>query len=76
MYLRTCGSFKSANHKKRLGPQIANTQDVTFAEGPKSNRLVRSANLRICDLWNFFADHPPLDFTNNNNLLRVSVSCS
>ncbi len=32
MYLRACGSFKSANHKK-FGLQIANPQSVTFAEG-------------------------------------------
>ncbi len=31
-YLGTCGSFKST---KRLGPQIANPQNVPFAEGPQ-----------------------------------------
>ncbi len=51
MYLRTCGRFKSAktlgsenrkstnykfaNHRKILGPQIANPQSATFAEGPQ-----------------------------------------
>ncbi len=34
IYLRTSGSFKSAN-QKRFGPQIANPQIVTFAEGPQ-----------------------------------------
>jgi|688.fasta_scaffold168799_1 hypothetical protein len=32
MYLRTCGSFKSAN-KIKLGPRIANPQSASFAEG-------------------------------------------
>jgi hypothetical protein len=42
MYLRTCGSFTSANHK-RLGPQTANSRTSTFAEGSQilSNYFVR-----------------------------------
>jgi hypothetical protein len=32
MYLRTCESLKSANHKERMGPQIADPQSATFAE--------------------------------------------
>jgi hypothetical protein len=34
IYLRTGGRFKSANHKK-LGPQNANPQRVTSADGPQ-----------------------------------------
>ncbi len=56
IYLRTCGSFKSANHKK-LGPQKANPQRVTFAEGPQ---ILKSTNLRICDMRNLFTDPPTL----------------
>jgi hypothetical protein len=34
-----------------MGPQIANPQSATFAEGPKkSNKLKKSANLWILDL--------------------------
>ncbi len=51
--MRTCGSFKSANHKKRLSPQIANPQSATFGEIYKN---FKSANLRICDLRYLFAD--------------------
>ncbi len=35
MYLRTWGSFKSANHEKRLGTQIAHLQSATFAAEPQ-----------------------------------------
>jgi hypothetical protein len=40
-------NFKSANHNKKLGPQIANPLCVTFAENRKSNRLFKSRYLRI-----------------------------
>jgi hypothetical protein len=33
MGLRTCGSFKSANHNKDLALKSQNPQNVTFAEG-------------------------------------------
>jgi hypothetical protein len=59
MYLRTCGSFKSTNRKKRMGPQMANPQRVTFAEGPQI-LVIKSANFRICDLRNLLADRPAL----------------
>jgi hypothetical protein len=53
MYLWTCGSFKSANHKDYVGLQIANPRSSTFAEGHQIYKLFKSANLRICDLPNF-----------------------
>jgi hypothetical protein len=59
MHLRTCGSVKSAHHKK-LGPQITIPRSATFSEGREANKLFKSANLRICDLWNLFVDRPPL----------------
>jgi hypothetical protein len=31
-------------------PQIANPQNATFANGHQSNELLKSANLRICEL--------------------------
>jgi hypothetical protein len=51
-----CGiaEILSPQTRKRLGPQIANPQSVTFSEGPKS------AGLRISDLRNLFADRPVL----------------
>jgi hypothetical protein len=33
MYLQTCVNFKVRKLQKRLGPQIANLQSATFAEG-------------------------------------------
>jgi hypothetical protein len=41
-----------------LGPQIVNLRSATSAR--KSIKLLKSTNLRICDLWNLFADRPPL----------------
>ncbi len=38
--------------QKRLGPQYANPQSVTFV-GPKTNKLFQSASLRNCDLLNY-----------------------
>jgi hypothetical protein len=55
-------AFAKLVHKsqKILGPQSSNPQSVTFMEGPQSNKLFKSANLRICDLRTLFADRPPL----------------
>ncbi len=50
-----------------VGPQIANLQIATLAEGPKFNKLYKYANLLICNLPNLFADRPPL--TNSQNVL-------
>jgi hypothetical protein len=56
MYLRTCGSFKSAktaNHQKRLGPKIENPQDATFAESPQILQIIKAhkfADLRFAEL--------------------------
>ncbi len=58
MYVRACGSFKSANHKNDWGMQIANPRSASFAEGRKSNKLLKSA--KFADLRILFADRPPL----------------
>ncbi len=83
MYLRICGSFKSAiigpinrksaNSKKIYGPQIANLKIVTFAEGPQITKIL-SAYLRICDLRNLFEDRPPLMIIQGQAFLRSSDS--
>jgi hypothetical protein len=39
MYLRTCGCFKSANHKKDW-VQTANLLSSTFTEGPKIKQII------------------------------------
>jgi hypothetical protein len=39
---------------------VANQQIATFAEGPQIYKRIKSANFRICDLRNLFADRPPL----------------
>ncbi len=41
---------------KIYGPQIANQEIATFAEGSPIYKRMKSANLRICDLRNLFAD--------------------
>jgi hypothetical protein len=71
MHLRTCGSVKSAYHKI-LAPQIIIPQSATFLEGRKANKLFKSANLRICDLWNLFVDHPPW----YNITLHLQLMCA
>jgi len=54
MHLRTCGPQITKS------PKIANPQSVILRKVHKSNKLLNSANLRICDLRNLFADRPPL----------------
>jgi hypothetical protein len=41
-------------------PQITNPQSATFTECMQTNKLFKSANLRICDFRYIFADRPPL----------------
>ncbi len=66
---------------RRLCPQIANSQSVTFAEGPlrKSNKLFKSASLRICDLQSLFTNRPllpPMKTLPDENILIDDVSLS
>jgi hypothetical protein len=44
---------------KKIGPQIRKLSQFVR----KSNKLYKSANFRICDLRNLFADSPPLKIT-------------
>jgi hypothetical protein len=46
MCLQTCGSFKSANHKKYWVRKMRHLRKVR-----KSNKLFKSENLRICNTW-------------------------
>jgi hypothetical protein len=68
MSLRTCGVVSS---QKGLGPQITKSQStipqITKRLSPqvphlrkvrKYNKIYKSANFRICDLQNLFADRP------------------
>jgi hypothetical protein len=45
MYLRICGSFKSA---KKSYPLIANLQIITFAEGPW---IITDDQSNVLSLW-------------------------
>ncbi len=58
---RTCGSFKSTNHKK-IG--FANPKSAKclsqLRKVRKCNKLIKPKNLLSCDLLNLFADRPPL----------------
>jgi hypothetical protein len=36
---------------KKIGSAKLNPQSVTFMEGPQSNKLFKSANLRICGTY-------------------------
>jgi hypothetical protein len=56
MYLRTCGSVKSANHKKI---ESVNCKSAHLWKVCKSNKLFKSANFLLCDMRNLFADRPP-----------------
>ncbi len=59
MYLLTCGSFKSATHKKVRSANRKSAKS-NLRKVRKSSKLFRSAKLRICDLRNLFPDLPPL----------------
>jgi hypothetical protein len=59
--LRICGGFKSANKTWVRKAQIRKLPYLRKAR--KSNKLGKSANIRICDLRNLFADRPPKLFT-------------
>jgi hypothetical protein len=54
MFLRTCGSFKSAHHKKDWVRKSQLCKESHLRKVRKSNKLFMSANLR-----NLFADLPP-----------------
>ncbi len=47
---------------KIYGPQIANSKNATFVEGPQIYTFVYSTNLRICDLQTLLVDRPSLFF--------------
>jgi hypothetical protein len=52
MYLGTCRSFESANHKK-IGSTNRKIRKVShFRKVRKSNKLFKPANLRICGMRN------------------------
>ncbi len=58
--LWTCGSFKSANHKNWVRKsKIRKMPHLRMVQ--KSNKLFKSANLRICDLRNLIAERPSLE---------------
>jgi hypothetical protein len=65
MYLRNCGSFKcaknlgsanekSTNYKKDWVRKSQNTKEAHLRKIRKYNKLLRSANLRICGPPTFF----------------------
>jgi hypothetical protein len=56
IYICGLAEVLSSQITKRLGPQIANPQSVTFAKSSQSDKIFESANLRICDSQNLFAD--------------------
>jgi hypothetical protein len=76
LYLRTCRNFKSAKsyvppigNPQCTNPQISKRLGSANRKSVKCQicerfanlfKLFNSANLRICDLQNFFADRPPL----------------
>ncbi len=51
---------KSANRKKFQVSKSKISHIATFAEDPLTLEFLKSANLRICDLRNLFADRPSL----------------
>jgi hypothetical protein len=70
MNFRNCGNFMSA---KKLGSANRKSTNYKFAKCHicgKSNKLFKSANLPICDIRYFFADHPPLKNTGRGHRVR------
>jgi hypothetical protein len=57
MYLRTCGSL-SPQITKKTGSANRKSAMPHIRKVRKSNKLFKSANLRICDLQNLYS--PPL----------------
>jgi hypothetical protein len=57
MYLQTCG--KPANYKEDWVRKSQIRKVSHLRNIRKFNKLSKSANLRICDLRNLFADRPP-----------------
>ncbi len=55
MYLRNCGSFKSANKKQIWSANSKSAAMSHFRKLCNPAKLFKSANLRIADLRNFFA---------------------
>jgi hypothetical protein len=66
MYLRSCGSYKSESHKKIYVLKSKNRKEQDLLKVRKSYKLFKSANVRLCDSRNFFADRPPLLFSTHN----------
>jgi hypothetical protein len=73
MYLRIC--FKSTNHKNWIRKsQIRKVPHML--EVRKSNKLLKSANFRGCDLRNLFEDRLPLLILRAIPQLIRSLSCT
>jgi hypothetical protein len=60
MQLRTWENFKSANHKKYRVCKLHIHKVLHLRTVCASNKLFKSAYLRICYMRNFFADRPPV----------------
>jgi hypothetical protein len=54
------GGFKSRKNNWVRKKQIIKLPNLRKVRTPQSLTNFKSANLRICDLRNLFADHPPL----------------
>jgi hypothetical protein len=70
MYLWTCGSFKSANHKQ-FGAQLRMRKVPHLSKVRKSIKLFKSANLRICEL---LCGPPAFGFKDSHTSLTWAVS--
>jgi hypothetical protein len=60
MSLRTCGSYKSANHIKDWVRKSQIRKELHLRNVRKSNKLFKSESLRIFASQNLLADRPPL----------------
>jgi len=71
MGLRTCGSFKSANHNKDLWPSNHKIRKVSpLRKVRKSNKLL---SRQIWDLKNLFMYRPPLQKIKNYQHVIVTI---
>jgi hypothetical protein len=52
MFLRICGTLKSARVRKSQIRKLPHVRKV------RNSKIMKSARLRIGDFWNLFADRP------------------
>ncbi len=81
-YLLTFGRFESAEKLGSANPKSTNYKSSNHKIGSakvphlrlvcKSTKLLKSANLRICDFRNLFANRPPSHFDKHEEMVKCT----